>query len=93
MATGLKFGLTLDTSRCRFFGRMEVWDTVWALLSCRDWATLTHASLEIGERWFASTKSLPPHFSPDHVCDDDDGTLDSRELSECVPVADVNGWG
>ncbi|KAI0993803.1 hypothetical protein K3495_g14382 [Podosphaera aphanis] len=72
-------------------GRMVVWYTFRAILPSRVWVAEAHAPLETGESWFESSKTLTPHFSPGHVCDDVEGTQDSRGWLKCVPTADIYG--
>ena len=72
-------------------GRMVVWYTVRAVLPSRVWVAEAHAPLETGESWFESSKTLTPHYSPGHVCDDVEGTQDSRGWLKCVPAADTHG--
>ena len=72
-------------------GRMVVWYTVRAVLPSRVWVAEAHAPLETGESWFESSKTLTPHYSPGHVCDDVEGTQDSRGWLKCVPAADTYG--
>ena len=72
-------------------GRMVVWYTVRAVLPSRVWVAEAHAPLETGESWFESSKTLTPDYSPGHVCDDVEGTQDSRGWLKCVPAADTYG--
>ena len=65
--------------------------TVRAVLPSRVWVAEAHAPLETGESWFESSKTLTPHYSPGHVCDDVEGTQDSRGWLKCVPAADTYG--
>ncbi|KAI0997923.1 hypothetical protein K3495_g10266 [Podosphaera aphanis] len=72
-------------------GRMVVWYTVRDILPSRVWVAEAHAPLETEESWFESSKTLTPHFSPGHVCEDVEGTQDSRGWLKCVPPADTYG--
>ena len=83
--------LSFSSERGSKESRMVVWYTVRAVLPSRVWVAEAHAPLETGESWFESSKTLTPHYSPGHVCDDVEGTQDSRGWLKCVPAADTYG--